>query len=337
MDILSPALSLEESYYASGFALGKADGARAGLIDGRRFGLEKGFEKFANMGRIHGRAIVWGSRLLGEKQQQQQQDRDGASSEIDRLQDEENENEKNRNVFMPVIFDRKYTQPQHGHVHAQRKKEQENQIEMQQKEEEEKEERIANQFQDPTLLSLLPPSPATATTSKSSAKNLPPLPISGNHHHHHHHQRLTKHIQTLYALSEPESLSLENNEEAVSEFDDRYRRAVAKGRIVVRIVKEDDGGGASDGEEFTGFLDAVEDEDAGSGAGIGRKSGKSGEDVGEGEVEEIGLGTLKRMKGSDLGAQRLGGSGSGNGSHGIEREQQQQQMGMEMEMEIEIR
>lgn len=51
--------------------------------------------------------------------------------------------------------------------------------------------------------------------------------------------RLEKHIRVLYALSEPASLSTDNTEEAVSEFDDRLKRAQAKVKIIERLVGED--------------------------------------------------------------------------------------------------
>ena len=53
----------EDSLYREAFALGQHDGAHTGLVEGRLFGLEKGFDKFLAMGRLHGRALVWASRL----------------------------------------------------------------------------------------------------------------------------------------------------------------------------------------------------------------------------------------------------------------------------------
>ncbi|QDS76524.1 hypothetical protein FKW77_005932 [Venturia effusa] len=52
--------------------------------------------------------------------------------------------------------------------------------------------------------------------------------------------RLEKHISTLYALSEPESLSTENTEETVSDFEDRFKRAQSKAKVIENIVKERD-------------------------------------------------------------------------------------------------
>lgn len=63
---------------------------------------------------------------------------------------------------------------------------------------------------------------------------LPPLP--GN-------PRLEKNVTVLYALVEPESLSTENNDEAVNDFDDRIKRAQGKAKIIERTIGEDSGSG----------------------------------------------------------------------------------------------
>ena len=56
-------LHLESQFFSEGYNLGLTDGHRAGQLEGRAFGLENGFEKFVAMGRMHGRARVWGGRL----------------------------------------------------------------------------------------------------------------------------------------------------------------------------------------------------------------------------------------------------------------------------------
>lgn len=61
-DIFDDLLGLEDSFYSEGHELGVADGARAGHIEGKVFGMETGFEKFIEMGRQHGRALVWSRR-----------------------------------------------------------------------------------------------------------------------------------------------------------------------------------------------------------------------------------------------------------------------------------
>lgn len=56
-------LNLEEQYYQEGYALGVADGSKAGRIEGRTFGLEKGFEKYVALGMLAGQCTIWQSRL----------------------------------------------------------------------------------------------------------------------------------------------------------------------------------------------------------------------------------------------------------------------------------
>ncbi|KAH8153763.1 uncharacterized protein LAJ45_01530 [Morchella importuna] len=62
-DIFDSLLSLEEDFYQEGYALGVKDGEQAGRIEGRAFGLEKGFEKFLELGRLQGRCSVWKARI----------------------------------------------------------------------------------------------------------------------------------------------------------------------------------------------------------------------------------------------------------------------------------
>jgi hypothetical protein len=143
-------LGLEERFYQEGEQLGRADGAKAGRVEGRAFGLEKGFERFVQSGKLHGRSLVWGSRLSNKS----------SSSP-----------EKNGPTIAP------------------------------------------NDAAGPVQLPLLP-----------------------------QNARLDKHIRVLYALTEPASLSRENTEEAVSDFDDRHKRAIGKMKIIERLTGEDSGG-----------------------------------------------------------------------------------------------
>lgn len=62
-DLFDSLFNLEETFYNEGYAAGVVDGERAGLVEGRTFGLEKGFEKYVSMGRLHGKAVVWAGRL----------------------------------------------------------------------------------------------------------------------------------------------------------------------------------------------------------------------------------------------------------------------------------
>jgi Essential protein Yae1, N terminal len=62
-DSLDDLLNLEENYYQEGYRLGEADGTHAGLVEGKLFGVEKGFEKAMDMGRLSGKAEVWRRRF----------------------------------------------------------------------------------------------------------------------------------------------------------------------------------------------------------------------------------------------------------------------------------
>ena len=82
---------------------------------------------------------------------------------------------------------------------------------------------------------VLPHSPANTETQQEgqAADRTPSLPVPS--------ARLGKHIRTLFAIVDPASLSTENTEESVSDFDDRLRRAKAKVKVIERLVGEDSG------------------------------------------------------------------------------------------------
>jgi hypothetical protein len=61
--VFEDVLNLEDQYYSEGYRLGVDDGTKSGRIEGRVFGLEKGFAKFLDMGVLNGRAAVWQARL----------------------------------------------------------------------------------------------------------------------------------------------------------------------------------------------------------------------------------------------------------------------------------
>ncbi|EAW22968.1 Yae1 family protein [Aspergillus fischeri NRRL 181] len=62
-NILDSLLDLEEEFYQEGYNLGATDGAQAGYTEGSVFAVEKGFEKFVELGRLYGKALVWAQRL----------------------------------------------------------------------------------------------------------------------------------------------------------------------------------------------------------------------------------------------------------------------------------
>ncbi|KAL9604984.1 MAG: hypothetical protein Q9219_000172 [cf. Caloplaca sp. 3 TL-2023] len=69
-DPLDALFELENTFYKEGYDLGVEDGSRAGRIEGRLFGLEKGFEKYVTMGKLHGRSVIWSKRMSSPKDQE---------------------------------------------------------------------------------------------------------------------------------------------------------------------------------------------------------------------------------------------------------------------------
>ncbi|KAF2732432.1 hypothetical protein EJ04DRAFT_544660 [Polyplosphaeria fusca] len=144
-------LTLEDTLYTTAYASGARDGARAGRIEGRIFGLEKGFDKFSQLGQLHGRACIWGAR-----------------------------------IDAPAAADAEPQDVEHEQEHEQ--------------------------------------------------PLLPRLPRNS---------RLEKHVSMLHALTDPLTFSTDNAEEAVADFDDRFRRAGAKAKIIERLVGEEVSAGPS--------------------------------------------------------------------------------------------
>ncbi|KAK2593900.1 hypothetical protein QQS21_008420 [Conoideocrella luteorostrata] len=73
------------------------------------------------------------------------------------------------------------------------------------------------------------PTPDQAATPNGAGKTctLPQLPSNA---------RLDKNIKMLYALVEPDTLSTENTDEGVQDFDDRMKRAQGKAKVVERMA-----------------------------------------------------------------------------------------------------
>ncbi|UKZ75085.1 hypothetical protein TrVFT333_002757 [Trichoderma virens FT-333] len=66
-----------------------------------------------------------------------------------------------------------------------------------------------------------------ASEKSSEACTLPPLPSN---------PRLEKNVKLAYALVEPDTLSTDNSDEAVQDFDDRVKRAQGKVKIIERML-----------------------------------------------------------------------------------------------------
>jgi hypothetical protein len=165
-------LDLEEEFYNAGFHQGSVDGIKAGRIEGRTFGLEKGFEKYVESGRLYGKSIIWSNQIQKS--------------------------------------------------------------------------RISESQKTVKNISISPSTLNAPSQNSSSLRSLPPLPM--NH-------RLLKHIKTLHALSESESLSIENTEEAVTDFDDRTKRAQGKAKVIERIVRGFKDGSVGNQDAISGDLD----------------------------------------------------------------------------------
>ncbi|KZF25701.1 hypothetical protein L228DRAFT_259091 [Xylona heveae TC161] len=161
-DLFDGLLNLEDQFYDDGYRLGLADGAQAGRIEGRTFGLEKGLEKYRAMGKLHGKSTIWAGRLPRTRLS-------GSARSANQCK----------------------TAPGSGSLEQSLNGK-------------------GDQTESHDFLATLSANP-----------------------------RLEKHIQTLYALSEPASLSTQNTEDAVSDFDDRYKRAAAKAKIVEKLVAEE--------------------------------------------------------------------------------------------------
>lgn len=162
-------LTLEDSFYKEGYDLGVSDGTRAGLIEGRLFGLERGFEKFASMGRYHGRAVIWTGRLPFTRDNWVSDGQDASAADTAKFSPSLSVQETNQGSIRPKV----------------------------------------------EILS-----------GRTTVSRLPA------------NMRLEKHVRTLYALTEPESLSTANDENSVSEFDDRFNRAEGKIKIIEKLTGE---------------------------------------------------------------------------------------------------
>ncbi|KAG9186325.1 hypothetical protein G6011_02881 [Alternaria panax] len=71
---------------------------------------------------------------------------------------------------------------------------------------------------------------------EKEVKRLPLLPKN---------ERLRNNTTLLHSLTDPETFDTANTEEAVADFDDRFKRAGAKAKVIERIVGETDGAGSS--------------------------------------------------------------------------------------------
>ncbi|KAG8629386.1 hypothetical protein KVT40_003251 [Elsinoe batatas] len=169
-------LTLESQFHAEGHALGVADGSKAGRIEGRIFGMQKGFEKFAAMGKLAGQVAVWEGRMMVPSPSIGGL---GGTRNGEEAREEVNVTDPSATIELEVAAEGSGT--------------------------------------------------AGSAQGREEKLNLPPIQ---------HNERLQKHIATLAALTEAASLDTQNTEEAVSDFDDRLKRAEGKAKIIASIVGE---------------------------------------------------------------------------------------------------
>lgn len=90
--------------------------------------------------------------------------------------------------------------------------------------------RLPEQRRQQELASNAADSQANSATTQDSIPGKQELPLLSEN------ARLAKNIKMLYALVEPETLSTENSDEAVQDFDDRVKRAQGKAKVVERML-----------------------------------------------------------------------------------------------------
>ncbi|CAO2658526.1 Nn.00g062490.m01.CDS01 [Neocucurbitaria sp. VM-36] len=207
-------LTLEDTLYTTAYTLGQSDGSRAGRIEGRIFGLEKGFDKFAALGTLHGRSVLWASRLPQQKLTPPQQ------TPQQNPKSDSNEEEQRKGKKLPLL--------------------------------------AAN-------------------------------------------PRLQSNVTLLHSLTDPETFSTDNTEDAVANFDDRFKRAGAKVKVIERIVGEGEAHALSSttsSSKAPAGRGGGEQGRAGKGAtvrrGVGEGSAGKTKGVGDGNMEDFAGSRLVR-------------------------------------------
>jgi hypothetical protein len=87
---------------------------------------------------------------------------------------------------------------------------------------------IAKQFSSSTT----PGTSAAAFNNYSTSYGRPDLPeIHGN-------VRLKRHVETILKLTNPHTVSTENTDEAVEDIDDRLKKALAKAKVIDKLIAQ---------------------------------------------------------------------------------------------------
>ena len=171
-DIFDSILNLEDEFYQEGYELGARDGEKAGRIEGRLFGIRKGFEKMLVMGKLRGQALVWRAR-----------------HELSRAS--------------PTHDDITQNYKQAGLIGSKQHEESE-----------------VGSSEFGVLVE----------KAKQESKLCVRFFLAST--------RLEKNIDILLEVTEPSAISTQNNEDSIEEFDDKFKRASAKLKVIEATVRE---------------------------------------------------------------------------------------------------
>ena len=249
-DILDDVLNLEDTSYQEGYEEGKEDGVRAGLEEGTVFGLEQGYKKAIDMGKLHGRAMMLNACLSRSPTSTVTSNIPGQSSQ------------STSSPPPPPPPPPPPRPPPPGSAPTSNR-------------------------QSPTNHATDP----SKSTSETILINLPTIPENS---------RLQRHIDTLLKLTDPSTINPTNSDEAIEEFDDRTKKAVAKAKVIDKIIGPHYGfsvsgngaGGATSGQEEAAAL-AEEDRHANR---LQERLGVSisATETGTGNIEELDASAVRR-------------------------------------------
>lgn len=198
VDLLDSLLGLEDRFYADGHTHGLRDGARAGAVEGAVFGVQTGFDKFRQLGRLYGKAIIWAQRLPGDHGLLLPPAAEGGAA-TEREQPE-------AEVAAEAPESRAEEKEKNGkHIY-----------------EADTERRTGDSVENQSV--------ADATALLVQHK---PFLLSSRDG-----ARLYRHVATLLALTDPATLPTANTESDVEAFDERLERAVARCRLIEKALGE---------------------------------------------------------------------------------------------------
>lgn len=269
-DIFAPLLTLPTTFYNEGHALGFADGRAHARSESRAFGIEQGFRRGVEMGRLSAWVAVVRLRVAGRVGGMVEGRDEGT---VEGKEPRQSSLHGDRDRMKGQRHDRdKRTESTAGNTHDACPSAYEEATPTTQIQEQ-------NSFTSPRSMTV-----SYEQSPERRRQNTPQPRAAPQANPTQHQQRLQKHLSTLSDLTDLRTLDLGNDDKAVGDFDERMRRAKAKVVVVERLVG---GGGAGDrrgqrtgeGDELAveGKIGKVEDEVA----LMGRKGRENIEDFGK--------------------------------------------------------